>query len=968
MSFNENAYRTPTSNPSTSVNVKSIREGEKNNAGTKQKIVNKPQQNSLSLSKTGIMKRTLLKAENGAQQGGEQEQIQQLIMAFAEISQQDPQQIMQELQGMEQDQQQQAIQQMAQTVQQSQGQDQPQGQPQGQPAPEEQPQMRFGGPTHVMPDGTVMPGATHNPNAGAQAALDKMAYGGKTGAILFDGNTVDFNDVRKSLIKMYKKGGVTDESMLDTSSTAAYTDGLRKVFEQRMFTGNAIGKINDRFKGGQGAPQFQQLPPQMPMAKDGIFIDDNGTPTWDGEELTPYMKEKYGFTTLDELYAREDDYYDIIQDVNKNIFENSDYGKKAMEQGITFDQVNQHSENYTPEAQAQVNTIMAPFVEETKATAEAERIATEATAEKERIAEETNQAALAGVTDLDLQMHSKTRAEFDAMTPEEQQNLARDISGAAAKSEYVGPDGKVVDADGNVDTPPVVLTPAQEAEAETKRRAALSQAERDAEDKKNAEAEKEKNPYEKGIKYEWDGEKMVAVKTDGDASKGQANDPDRVKEGWNAQGTGLTNRRGLNSNFLNNIAGIVNRRQVGVQGNMAPEDFQNRLNQSGISDFKYKNNIFGEKVRIKFNPITGQQETVDEAGNVVDPNATPTANQPVSSIQTQPGQAVNDDDIVTATVDGRAVQMTAAEAENKGYVHSGNATKPTPVTADNSNPNYVNKRGALQPVEYRNRPFKESRRDLRRVGKEQARMDAEEQATRDNNYGNEIDATYDIAAANLRAKGITNPTKDQLNAALDNVEMVRGMSGVPAGERPPDFKYGGQAFFQPPLPKAKYGNNEEYQDVAKFKPLYETTIDFEKAADVGYEGVSKLNEFFMGMNTVMTPEEERAMQSTDRKFGTVAPDSGLEGWYDKQTGRQLPEDTGADVYAGRGGSDYLHDQEGQKFTQDLMGRSSNRMSYGLRDGGLIMAKAGLQVGQELILTPGQLKMMENLGYKVKQLY
>ena len=82
----------------------------------------------------------------------------------------------------------------------------------------------------------------------------------------------------------------------------------------------------------------------------------------------------------------------------------------------------------------------------------------------------------------------------------------------------------------------------------------------------------------------------------------------------------------------------------------------------------------------------------------------------------------------------------------------------------------------------------------------------------------------------------------------------------------------------------------------------------------------------------------------------------------------VQQDTGADVLAGRAGSDYLHDQEGQKFTQDLMGRSSNRMSYGLRDGGLIMAKAGLQVGQELTLTPGQLKMMENLGYKVKQLY
>ena len=53
------------------------------------------------------------------QQGGEQEQIMQLIQAFAEMNQMDPNQLMQQLQELPAEQQQQAIEQMAQSVQQA---------------------------------------------------------------------------------------------------------------------------------------------------------------------------------------------------------------------------------------------------------------------------------------------------------------------------------------------------------------------------------------------------------------------------------------------------------------------------------------------------------------------------------------------------------------------------------------------------------------------------------------------------------------------------------------------------------------------------------------------------------------------------------------------------------------------------------------------------------------------------------
>jgi hypothetical protein len=64
----------------------------------------------------------LNQAEFGMQQGGQQDEVMQIIQMFAQMSQMDPAQIMQQLQQMPPEEQQQAIQQMAQTLQQGGGQ------------------------------------------------------------------------------------------------------------------------------------------------------------------------------------------------------------------------------------------------------------------------------------------------------------------------------------------------------------------------------------------------------------------------------------------------------------------------------------------------------------------------------------------------------------------------------------------------------------------------------------------------------------------------------------------------------------------------------------------------------------------------------------------------------------------------------------------------------------------------------
>ena len=65
-----------------------------------------------------------------------------------------------------------------------------------------------------------------------QEGQPMMEDGGNVGSVLFDGNTIDFNEVRKNLIKMYKSGGQTKESDLDPTSIGSYTQGLKNKFEK----------------------------------------------------------------------------------------------------------------------------------------------------------------------------------------------------------------------------------------------------------------------------------------------------------------------------------------------------------------------------------------------------------------------------------------------------------------------------------------------------------------------------------------------------------------------------------------------------------------------------------------------------------------------------------------------------------------------------------------------------------------
>jgi hypothetical protein len=91
----------------------------------------------LELRRMGINPKSVEIMQEGGEMEGEQEQMMQLIQAYAQMSQTDPQEIMTQLEQMQPEQQQQAVQQMAQQVQQAMA--------QGPANSQGMPQMQMGG-------------------------------------------------------------------------------------------------------------------------------------------------------------------------------------------------------------------------------------------------------------------------------------------------------------------------------------------------------------------------------------------------------------------------------------------------------------------------------------------------------------------------------------------------------------------------------------------------------------------------------------------------------------------------------------------------------------------------------------------------------------------------------------------------------------------------------------------------------
>lgn len=192
-------------------------------------------------------------------EGGEseQEQMQQLVMMFAQMSGAEPQQIVEALQSGEL-----TVEQMVTAIQEAQQQT-PAVNGQVAQSPQEQMMqqaMKRGGMVppgyHRMPDGSIMADSAHMDDGG-------MVNEARMGAV--NPTKKDFLQLKKEVIKKYKGGG--DVKSFDSSSTEALLQNMEGAISNYVAKNLRLGMVT---KGIKEMKKFNELP----KAKGGADITD----------------------------------------------------------------------------------------------------------------------------------------------------------------------------------------------------------------------------------------------------------------------------------------------------------------------------------------------------------------------------------------------------------------------------------------------------------------------------------------------------------------------------------------------------------------------------------------------------------------------------------------------------------------------------------------------------------------------
>jgi hypothetical protein len=160
------------------------------------------------------------------------------------------------------------------------------------------------------------------------------------------------------------------------------------------------------------------------------------------------------------------------------------------------------------------------------------------------------------------------------------------------------------------------------------------------------------------------------------------------------------------------------------------------------------------------------------------------------------------------------------------------------------------------------------------------------------------------------------------------------------------------------IPLAKDGM-ETYINVI---PEYEREIDFASLAQGIYGAGDALNQKLDAFRNRTPRNIATAERSTDNMFDPAAPDSGQKGFYDEM-GRFIPIDMGARVLPGTGTDQSVYGQFTNKnFYDDFITNNVRK-----KNGGLVRASKGIELGAEIDLNDDDLAAFESLGYKVKRI-
>jgi hypothetical protein len=449
---------------------------------------------------------------------------------------------------------------------------------------------------------------------------------------------------------------------------------------------------------------------------------------------------------------------------------------------------------------------------------------------------------------------------------------------------------------------------------------------------------------------------------------------------------------------------------------MSPEEFEKYKKNNGIAGIDYKRGLFGkEKFSIRFNPNTGQKELADPEGNVIDPST-------VDPNDLAAAEAAEKEVVTAVNVNGESVEVTKEEADAEGLEVVGNTGADSQNTNGARQFDNIDDKGALlSPRERTQKGYKGQKGDERRARRAIRKDPSADPYNKQEpvvgiNKGNNVSTfpgemtedqaqeMYDNSGlpgaverlfprkvgpgmtsnepetvarrnamfqdarqpsprklarqerrANRRAERNPTPVQnDNLELPYDEALMPYAKNGLIWDQNLLKFVNGGV------LPQAKngryqsYDKYEEYSDQgngdqieAKFKPLFEKETDVALAGNQAMElGYTALDVFKRKNNFVPQDDKDAALSLNAQMNTGIGGDEGI---YD-QWGDQL--DPGNPL-AGRSGDNFT-----------TTGRSLNT-PYTKDGGELVYAQAGLQVGDELELSPEEMMAFARLGYQIK---
>ena len=506
--------------------------------------------------------------------------------------------------------------------------------------------------------------------------------------LLNSANMKDFASMKKKLLKQYKTGGTANFTAEDMSSTEAMSTAMKNMFKSHMFKSYATNAV------GKGKANQQKMFDAIPQAREGMMIGTDGVPTWDWNTYDPIMEELYGIKSAAEFRALpEADSEKIMNAWEDFLLEESDLGKVLKREGITIDDYKNK-----PEVRTSVDELLPDSWADEPGIGEKRKVITP---------------------------KYKNKAEIDAAY----------TAGEITEGEFSTLVGNLNKADTSDVESTVVVTEGEKTTTENSKNADSGDTKVVTEGPKKGatqtfDGEKWVTDVPEGPKkgdiQVWDGEKYVTKKANnaGDVSQGQAN-VNRVKPGLYADNTRTGRGRGIGrngvGNFLQNMSQIVNKNQIGVQGNMSPEEFAKYSKNNSIAGIDYKRGLFGkEKFSIRFNPNTGQEEIVDKDGTVVDPSM---VDSNAEIVDENGNQVISGGKEMVTAIDnsGAELQLSKEDAIASGMEYTVNEVNNKLL--NNQNNNLVDNRETPEIKALRDKIDQEGSRKENRQSKRNTRKD-----------------------------------------------------------------------------------------------------------------------------------------------------------------------------------------------------------------------------------------------------